>query len=252
MKVLTINGFSDSGKTTAVENIVKELRRRGYSVGTVKEICCLDFKMDTEGTDTDRHMKAGAALVTANAPTETDILYPERIPIDKILQHYDQDFCILEGGKDINAPKIITAHDTEGIDAKLDGRTLAITGVVAETMEEYKGYPVINCISDTARLVDLIEQKVPERMNDFDPDCCGACGLDCHTMLEMILSGEKTQEDCVIGQGVISLKIGGKPLPMVPFVQKVLHNTVLGIAKELHGYTKGAQIEISIGEPSDD
>ena len=38
MKVFSVIGISKSGKTTTIENIIKELRKRNYSVGSVKEI----------------------------------------------------------------------------------------------------------------------------------------------------------------------------------------------------------------------
>jgi molybdopterin-guanine dinucleotide biosynthesis protein B len=44
----------------------------------------------------------------------------------------------------------------------------------------------------------------------------------------------------------ITLKIEGKEIAMVPFVQSVLINTIEGIAKELHGYTENGDIEICI------
>ena len=75
MKVISICGISDSGKTTTAEHIIKELRRRGYSVGSVKEIHYDQFKMDTEGSNTDRHRRAGSQLVTARGKYETDILF---------------------------------------------------------------------------------------------------------------------------------------------------------------------------------
>ena len=74
MKVVSIFGFTKSGKTTTVEHVVAELRRRGYSVGSVKDIHFEDFTIETEGTNTYRHKKAGSQLVTARGLYETDIL----------------------------------------------------------------------------------------------------------------------------------------------------------------------------------
>ena len=92
MKVISICGISDSGKTTTAEHIIKELRRRGYSVGSVKEIHYDQFKMDTEGSNTDRHRRAGSQLVTARGKYETDILFQEKLPIRDILSFYDFDY----------------------------------------------------------------------------------------------------------------------------------------------------------------
>jgi molybdopterin-guanine dinucleotide biosynthesis adapter protein len=249
MKVFSITGITKSGKTTAAENIIRELKKRGYSVGSVKEIHFEDFTIDAPGTNTYRHSKAGSEIVTARGMKETDVLFPEMLSMDKILSFYNQDYCVLEGVTDMNVPIIITAHNTGEIDERLDWRTLAISGVAAGQFREYKGFPVINCITETERLVDLIEQKVPELIPDFDAECCSACGLDCRTLLKKILSGDKTREDCVIQNSDIILLINGKPVKLVPFVQNVLRNAVAGVVSELRGYEKGAEIEISIKGP---
>ncbi len=249
MKVFSINGLTKSGKTTTVENVIHELKARGYSVGSVKEIHFEAFKIDVEGTNTDRHKKAGSELVTARGMFETDVLYQSMLPIDKILSFYDQDYVILEGVSDINAPKIVTAHDEDGIDQRMDYRTMAISGVIADRLTEYKGLPVIHCINDTKRLVDMIEEVVPELLPNFDPKCCSACGYDCHTLMTRILKGESKRSDCVISNTNIEATVNGKPLKMVPFVQDILRNTVLGVLRELHGYQEGADIKITIGRP---
>ena len=249
MKVFSINGLTKSGKTTTVENVIRELKARGYSVGSVKEIHFHEFKIDVEGTNTDRHKKAGAELVTARGMYETDVLYPTMLPIEKILSFYDQDYVILEGVNDINAPKIVTAHDEDGIEQKLDYRTMAISGVIANSLTEYKGLPVIHCINETKRLVDMIEEVVPELLPDFDSDCCTACGYDCHTLMTRILKGESKRSDCVISNTNIEVTVNGQPLKMVPFVQDILRNTVLGVLRELRGYQDGADIKITIGRP---
>jgi molybdopterin-guanine dinucleotide biosynthesis protein B len=57
MKVFSVIGLSKSGKTTTIENIIKELRRRNYTVGSVKEIHFEKFKMDIEGTFTPAFFK---------------------------------------------------------------------------------------------------------------------------------------------------------------------------------------------------
>lgn len=71
MKVFSVYGITKSGKTTTIENIIRELKRRGYTVGSVKEIHYEKFAIDTEGTNTDRHRRAGAEPVTARGHFET-------------------------------------------------------------------------------------------------------------------------------------------------------------------------------------
>lgn len=246
MKVFTVNGYKGSGKTTVMESVIVELKRRGYSVGSVKEIYCEGFGMDAEGTNTDRHRKAGASPVTARSENETDVMYEGKLPIRKILSFYDCDYCALEGVSGINAPKIITACNAEDIEANMDYRTFAVSGVIANEINEYKGDPVINCMTEAGRLVDLIEKKVPDLMPEFDADCCGECGCDCRAMLSKILSGEKKREDCVIARADIELLINGRKIDMVPFVQRLLRNAVHGVVSELDGYEEGASVEVKL------
>ena len=83
MKVLSVYGYTGSGKTSTIEQIIGELIRRGYSVGSIKDIHFESFAIDTVGSNTDRHRKAGAELVTARGIHETDVLFPKDFPLNK-------------------------------------------------------------------------------------------------------------------------------------------------------------------------
>ena len=159
MKIISIVGISLSGKTTTIENIIKELKRRNYTVGSVKEIHFESFTMEVEGSNTDRHKKSGSELVTSRGMYETDILFPEKLDINKILSFYNQDYVILEGVSDSIAPKIIAAHDIEGIEDRLDELVFAVSGRISSTLSEYKGLPVINSMTSIEELVNLIEER---------------------------------------------------------------------------------------------
>lgn len=248
MKVFSVFGISKSGKTTTIENIIRELRRRGYSVGSVKEIHYEMFAIDDDGTNTDRHKKAGSQLVTARGFNETDVLFQSMLPLDEILKLYNHDFVVLEGVTDTNVPKIIAAHDTKEIDERYDETVFAISGRISNDIEEYKGVPVINSINNIRDLVDLIEDRVYEKLPDFEPKCCSACGFSCRELGIKILNGEARREDCVISNSKIDLYIDGKKIDMVPFVQAILYNTIIGVVGELDGYRPGSGIEIKIGD----
>ncbi len=247
MRVFSVFGITQSGKTTTIENIIRELRKRRYSVGSVKEIHFEKFAIDKEGTNTYRHRMAGSELVTARGYKETDILFQRMLSMDEILKFYHHDFVVLEGVTDCNVPKIVTAHNTAEVDERLDDTVFAISGRIANDLKEYRGIPVINPMEDTERLVDLVEQKVYERLPDFPPECCRACGYSCRELGIRILKGEARREDCVLSDSNIKLLIDGREIDMVPFVQKILFNAVEGVVKELEGYKKGAKVEIRIG-----
>ncbi len=249
MKVLSIVGYSKTGKTTTVEHIIKELRRRNYSVGTVKDIHFDKFAMDEEGRDTWRHHEAGADPVTARSIRETDILYSRKLDMMEVLKYYDNDFVILEGVRDFYVPKILSCHEPGEIDGKIDESVFMITGCISNTIKEYQGIPVINSNTDIARMVDVIEERVFKVLPNLKEECCGACGYSCREMVGRILSGAGTRQDCIVDEDeTLSLMIDGERIKMVPFVKKILQNVIEGIISELHGYRKNAGIKITIGK----
>ena len=63
MKVITLVGVRKSGKTTTVTGLIREMKKRGYRVGTVKSVFCPEFSMDTKDSNTWKHREAGADLV---------------------------------------------------------------------------------------------------------------------------------------------------------------------------------------------
>lgn len=246
MKVFSIVGITQSGKTTTIENIIKELRKRRYSVGSVKEIHFEEFAIDIEGSNTHRHKEAGSQLVTARGYYETDILFQEKLSLDEILKHYDYDFVVLEGVGDANVPKIVSAHDEEGILARLDDLTFAVSGRISNTIDKFNDLPVINATKDIEELVDLIEEKVYKRLPDFPEECCKECGCSCRELGAKILKNEAQREDCILSKASVKLEIDGKNIDMVPFVQTILSNAVKGVVKELEGYEKGKEIVIKL------
>lgn len=247
MKIFSVIGYKQSGKTTTIENIIKELKKRKYSVGSIKDIHYEKFKIDKEGTNTYKHSQAGSELVTARGYYETDILFPRKLSIEEILGFYSQDFVIMEGVTDYNLPVILCAHNNEEIEERISDKVFLISGKISNSIEKYKKIPVINSIKDTYKLVDLIEEKVCEKLPDYQPECCNECGYDCRTLGTRILQGLSKREDCLVSERNITLKIDGKIIGMVPFVQGILSDVVLGVIKNLKGYRKGKTIEIKIG-----
>lgn len=212
MRVIMVKGFSKTGKTTTVTAIIKELRRRGYSVGTVKDIHYEGFHMDQEGTDTYKHAQAGASRVTALGERETDILFSRRMDITPLLKYYKEDFVILEGDSGADCPAIVTAKTREDIEKRMDDRVFAVSGIISKELEEYNGLPVINCMKEVEKMADLIEKKTAK---------------------------EKEEADVI-------LTIDGVEIPMVPFVKNMLKNVVTGAVKALDGYEEGKEIIVRV------
>lgn len=239
MKVFSVYGITKSGKTTTIENIIKELKRRSYSVGSVKEIHYEKFAIDVEGTNTDRHRKAGSELVTARGYYETDIMFQRKLDVDEILQFYHQDYVVLEGVTDTEVPKILCASSPEEIHSKIDDTVFAISGVISNEIKEYGGLPVINAVEDIKAMVDLVEEKVFEKLPNLGDECCGLCGKTCRQMVVDILKGRAKREDCRVAGGSVEVTINGRSLVMVPFVQNMIESVIRAMISQLKGYEKG-------------
>ncbi len=109
--ILGIYGKKKSGKTSLIEDLVKELKKE-YSVATIKHIPYNDFSMDERGKDTHRHKKAGASVVVASSPSET-VFISNTIPFNQIVSHlenFDCDIILVEGYSKENIPKILVGN----------------------------------------------------------------------------------------------------------------------------------------------
>ena len=248
MNVFSVAGYTKSGKTTTIEYIIKELKKRNYSVGSIKDIHFEGFKMDTDGTNTHRHKVAGSELVTARGLNETDVLFQRKLSLYEIAKFYDVDYLVVEGVKDANLPIILTADCVEDLDERYNERAFLVSGKIADTIERYKNLDAISALEDIEAIVDRIEAVTFPMLPDFDPKCCSACGYNCRTLCGRIISGDSKYEDCAILDADVKLKVNGQTIKMVPFVQQILRNTVEAVVKELDGYSENALLEIEIGK----
>jgi len=60
--VISVVGKSNSGKTTYLEKLIRELKNRDYKIAIIKHDVH-GFDMDKPGKDTWRHAQAGADIV---------------------------------------------------------------------------------------------------------------------------------------------------------------------------------------------
>ncbi|NOR60424.1 MAG: molybdopterin synthase [Methanosarcinales archaeon] len=106
MKIISVTGYKKSGKTALVERLVQKLAKRG-SVGTVKHMPAHDLNPD--GTDTRRHMDAGARAVLGVTHSGTAKFIPGTDlgnALDE-LANSGMDYAVVEGFKDSRLPKIV-------------------------------------------------------------------------------------------------------------------------------------------------
>lgn len=107
--VLSIVGRSQVGKTTLLEKLIPELRRRGYRVGTIKHHAHPGLDFDVPGKDSWRHAQAGSDHVMVIAPDRVASLrrVSQEPTLEQALESFqDVDLVLTDGFKRAAAPKI--------------------------------------------------------------------------------------------------------------------------------------------------
>jgi len=120
-RLLAVIGYSDSGKTTLIENLIPKLKQRGYRVGTVKHAHHLPL-FDKNGKDSRRHYDAGADTVMIYSASLVAMFKhrqsppPESLDGLKDLAKYfdDVDLVIAEGFKTSDFLKIEVYRAVDG------------------------------------------------------------------------------------------------------------------------------------------
>ena len=214
MKIVSIVGKKNTGKTSLTIKVIEELKKRGYNVASIKH-SHHSIEMDKENTDTWRHKQAGANLVVGvgsttffNSRSEMDlnrILY--------LIKHMgDFDFVIIEGFKKYNYPKIITSPDVrdEYTIAEIDSFTITPEGV--------------------SEFADLIEKRGHDIVDTLFANNCGFNNGE--TIASEIRNGNLSVED--LDKTHSYLSIDGKVVGLNRFVSKYLKESVIGVINTLN------------------
>jgi molybdopterin-guanine dinucleotide biosynthesis protein B len=159
--IISIVSKKKSGKTTLLEKLIPELKRRGYRVGTVKHDTH-GFDIDHEGKDTYRHKACGADAVLISCPWKLSLIKdtPEEMPLTQLVDRYlnDMDIVLTEGFRRANLPQVevfrSAAHDTP-LHSK--GEKNSLVAVLSDRPVDL-GVPNLG-INDYQALADLIEDR---------------------------------------------------------------------------------------------
>ena len=154
--VVSLVGKSGVGKTTALERIIREIKRRGYRVGTVKHDTH-GFEMDKPGKDSWRHAQAGSDAVVVAGPRKMALIRRTdgEMPLEDIVELMgDVDLVITEGYKSGTKPKIEVSRLERGTELLCHPDELI--GIMADYPVDVP-VPVLG-LEDAAGVVDLLEK----------------------------------------------------------------------------------------------
>lgn len=108
-KTVSFVAKSGTGKTTLLEKVIVELKRRGYRIGVIKHDAHR-FDIDHPGKDSHRFTEAGADTMLISSPEKLAIVkkHTESPPVEELIAIYfsDVDLILTEGFKESTLPKI--------------------------------------------------------------------------------------------------------------------------------------------------
>lgn len=152
--VLSLVGRSNCGKTTYLEKVISELKKRGYKVGTVKHDVH-GFSMDKPGKDTWRHAQAGADIVCISSPDKMAMIkkVDEELLLDDVLSYIDSVDIIFTEGYKREAKQKIEVFRQAVCDSPLCNKEELLA--MASDKIIYPDVPHFD-LDDAAGLVDLL------------------------------------------------------------------------------------------------
>ncbi len=200
MRIVGVVGFSGSGKTRLIVQLIGELKRRGLRTYAVKR-CSQGFSLDTEGKDTSDFTGAGADGVAMISPEGWAALgKPPTADIPALAARLfpEADVVLVEGGKDVrDLPKVEVLR--AGISEVLVSDPDDLLAIVSEApLPDVTAARVFKS-TETARICDLI------------------LSIEEATMVD------------------IKLEVDGREVNLNPFVRTFIERTVLGMVTSLSG-----------------
>ena len=158
--IISVVGWSNSGKTTLICKLIPELNRRGYRVATVKHDVH-GFDWDQPGKDTWLHRKAGAAVSAISSPKRFAIvreLDRELSLVEMTDTVKDVDLIITEGYKFGDKPKLEVFR-------KETAKKLELASPIKDLFAVASDYPfdinevTVFDLEDAVGIVNVIEKK---------------------------------------------------------------------------------------------
>jgi molybdopterin-guanine dinucleotide biosynthesis protein B len=155
--MISVVGKSDTGKTTLLEKLIAELKRRAYRVATVKHDSH-GFDIDRPGKDSWRHAQAGSDVVVISGPNRLALIEKREreMTLDEIADLVTNvDIILTEGYKRGNRPKIEVSRRERSSELLCTEDELV---AIAADQPFDMNVPQFS-LDDVVGLVDLIEEE---------------------------------------------------------------------------------------------
>ena len=233
MRIISIVGLKNTGKTSLTSKIIKELTNRDFKVASIKH-SHHQMEMDHEGTDTYKQMESGSDFVVGIGG-RTYFNINERLDLERILflikLMENPDFVVIEGFKAYPYAKIATCEEVK------DDYTIKVVNSFEITLLE---------------LVDLVEERSYDILDTLFVNDCGY--NDASIIGQAFAQGKLDYNPDT--QAEVNLAIDGVNIGLNRFVSDYLKQTILGVLAPLkikeYGVENFDDIDITIKNKKDE
>jgi len=211
---VSIVGKSGSGKTSLIERLIKEFKRRGYRVASVKH-CPHGMEIDKPGKDSWKFSQAGSDAVVFSSLDK--LVFVKNVDGDSSIAEIlriiggDFDLVLIESYKKDRVPKIEVHRKELGDDFICPTKSLSAIITDVQLKIDKPQFP----INDTSAIADFIERN-------------------------FVL---KPKSDT-------SLFVNGKQIPIKLFVKDFMAKALLAMVSTLKGVGEIKNLDISIRNSS--
>jgi molybdopterin-guanine dinucleotide biosynthesis protein B len=151
-KIVGVIGYKDSGKTTLVRALVRELTDRGHRVAVVKHT---SHRLDLPGKDS-AILGEAVDQVGIVSPRESAVFWKKPLSLEDITSHMEADIILVEGFKSEQThPKIACLRGQPDDRDLFDDLTIAAVGLADQV--EIPDVPLFGR-DEVGQIAGLVEQ----------------------------------------------------------------------------------------------
>ncbi|MFX1411981.1 MAG: molybdopterin-guanine dinucleotide biosynthesis protein B [Promethearchaeota archaeon] len=167
IKIISIVGYSGSGKTHFILNAIKLIKQNlNKEVSVIKFIH--EHQIDKKGKDSYKYSEAGASYsILKNIDNETTIFMKKNADISSIIEWltngpYKTDFIFTEGFRELNYPTVLCVKNFEDVESQITENVKLISGLIVlrtKNKNHYLDLPVINIEREFKKFVQIFNIK---------------------------------------------------------------------------------------------
>lgn len=209
--IVSFVGKSDVGKTTFLEKVIAELKRRGRRVAVIKHDVH-GFAIDQPGKDSWRLAQAGSDVVVISSPDKVALIMqtPQEMSLDELRSQMIQnvDIILTEGYKQSDKPKIEVSRREVGQELLCSPEELL---AIVTDQGVALDVPQFG-LDDAAGVVDLLEGEIARQQKE----------------------------------AAVTLEVDGCSIPLNAFARSIFQKTILGMVSALRGTAGAREIRLKV------